>query len=62
MADERLRQLEREAATGDGQARAKLLLERVRLGELSEERLRLAAYTRLPASRDEAPKTDSRRS
>ena len=38
MADEHLRQLEREAATGDLQAQAKLLLERVLLGELSEER------------------------
>lgn len=50
--DARLRQLQREASTGDLQARAKLLLGRVRAGELSEERLRLAAYLGDPASRE----------
>ena len=42
--DERLRDLERQAARGDVQAAAKLLLERVRVGELDRQRLRLAAF------------------
>jgi hypothetical protein len=44
MTDQRLRDLEREAARGDLQAQARLLLERVRVGDLTEEKLRLAAY------------------
>lgn len=43
MTDERLRTLEREAATGDVAARARLLRERERVGELPPERLRLGA-------------------
>lgn len=44
MTDQRLRDLERGAAHGDLQAQARLLLERVCVGDLTEERLRLAAY------------------
>ncbi len=44
MADQRLRDLERDATHGDLQARARLLRERLRVGDLAEERLRLAAY------------------
>lgn len=44
MTDQRLRDLKRDAARGDLQAQALLLLERVRVGDLAEERLRLAAY------------------
>lgn len=44
MPDERTRNLERAAAQGDVDAEAKLLLERVRAGDLFEERLKLAAY------------------
>jgi hypothetical protein len=44
VTDQRLRALERDAAHGDLQAQARLLLERVRVGDLTEERLRLAAY------------------
>lgn len=44
MTDQRLRDLERDAAHGDLQARARLLLERVRVGELTEDKLRLAAH------------------
>jgi hypothetical protein len=44
MADRDLRSLERAAAQGDVEAAAKLLLERVRAGDLTEERLQLAAY------------------
>lgn len=51
MSDERLRQLEREAASGDVDAKAKLLLERMRIGGLTAERLRLAAYLGDEASR-----------
>jgi hypothetical protein len=50
--DERLRKLEREAAQGDASATARLLVERVRLGELSDERLRLAAYLGHPTARE----------
>ena len=42
--DEELRGLERAAAAGDVDAEAQLLLRRVRVGELSEEKLWLAAY------------------
>lgn len=44
MTDERLRGLARGAETGDVNARARLLSERVRLGELSERRIAVAAY------------------
>lgn len=44
MSDERQRELERQAASGDLDAKAKLLIERVRRDELHEDRLRLAAY------------------
>lgn len=44
VTDQRLRDLERDAALGDLHAQARLLLERVRVGDLTEERLRLAAY------------------
>ncbi|MCW8139327.1 MAG: hypothetical protein KIT58_10540 [Planctomycetota bacterium] len=44
MTDQRLRALERDALHGDVEAQARLLLERVRVGDLTEERLRLAAY------------------
>lgn len=43
MADDRIRQLERQAAQGDADAEARLLLERVRLGELPRARLELLA-------------------
>ena len=44
MTDERQRELERQASSGDVQAEVKLLLERVRAGELTEDQLRLAAF------------------
>lgn len=44
VTDQRLRDLERDAGKGDLEARARLLQERVRVGDLTEERLRLAAY------------------
>lgn len=44
MSDARLRQLQRDAATGDLAARARLLNERVRIGDLAPDRLQLAAY------------------
>ena len=43
MSDRRVRELERLAAQGDATAAGKLLLERVRVGDLPEKRLRLAA-------------------
>jgi len=52
MGDTRLRQLEREAAGGDLQARAHLLRERTRTGDLASERLSLAAYLGDEASRE----------
>lgn len=52
MTDRQLRQLEREAASGDVEAKAKLLLGRVRIGDLTEERLRLAAHLGDEASWD----------
>ncbi|MCO5172530.1 MAG: hypothetical protein M9894_40050 [Planctomycetes bacterium] len=51
MADTRLRRLERAAAQGDLDARVRLLCERLRSGELDEERVRLAAYLGDPAAR-----------
>lgn len=49
--DERLRQLERDAAAGVAGARAAWLAERVRAGTLEPERLRLAAYVGDPDAR-----------
>jgi hypothetical protein len=51
VADQRLRDLERNAAHGDLQAQARLLLERVRVGDLTEERLQLVAYLGHEAAR-----------
>lgn len=51
MADARLRQLERLFGAGDPAAGARLLLERVRQGELALERVRLAAALGDPAAR-----------
>lgn len=44
MADARVRDLERAAGAGDVDAQARLLVERVRAGRLTQERLELAAY------------------
>lgn len=55
MADRRLRELERASAEGDLDAGARLLLERVRIGDLAPGRLRLAAYLGLPAATLAAP-------
>lgn len=51
MGDARRRRLEREAARGDAAARAALLGERVRAGDLPAERLRLAAHLGDPDAR-----------
>lgn len=51
MADERVLRLERLAAAGDVEARAQLLLERRRRGDLEDERLQLAAHLGDPAAR-----------
>lgn len=50
MTDDRLRRLEREAITGGLDARARWLTERTRVGELAEDRLRLAAWLGDPAA------------
>lgn len=50
VSDERRRRLEREAAAGDLAARAALLAERVRVGELAADRLELAAHLGDPAA------------
>jgi hypothetical protein len=50
MSDERLRQLHRSASLGDPQAEAKLLLARLRAGELSQRNLELAAYLSHPVA------------
>jgi hypothetical protein len=55
VTDQRLRDLERDAAHGGLQAGARLLLERVRVGDLTEERLRLAAYLGHEAARGCVP-------
>lgn len=52
MADERLRDLERQATQGAPHAQARLLLERVRVGELDLEMLMLAAYCGDEASQE----------
>lgn len=44
MSDQRLRQLERQAASGDVEALSALYIERVRIGNLTRDRLELAAY------------------
>lgn len=64
MADERRREAERRAATGSVEDEARLLVERVRAGELTNEQLALAAYcghepARL-ASSSTAPSSTSR--
>lgn len=51
MSDTRARTLSRAAAAGDLQAEARLLVERVRRGELTQERLELAAYCGSEAAR-----------
>lgn len=51
MSDARLRELERQAAAGDADARARLLLERERLGHFTRERLALAAHAGDPVAR-----------
>ena len=51
MSDSELRDLERRAAQGERPAEAKLLLERVRRGELGQDQLQLAAYLEHPAAR-----------
>lgn len=51
MADEALRRLARAAAAGDLDARAQLLVERGRSGDLRRERLILAAHLGDPAAR-----------
>lgn len=51
MVDARLRRLERAASQGDVQARVQVLCERLRTGDLDEERVRLAAYLGDPAAR-----------
>lgn len=61
MADSRLRELERQAAQGGAQARARLLSERVRVGDLDLGRLRLASCLGDEASRlacEEEPPAD----
>lgn len=50
MSDERRRRLEREAAAGDLAAASALLAERLRAGDLPEDRLRLAAHLGDPAA------------
>jgi hypothetical protein len=49
--DERLRALERQAASGDLEAEAALLRHRLAIGDLTEKRLRLAAYLGHPPAR-----------
>jgi hypothetical protein len=51
VADERLRTLERAAASGDEAAKAALLVERARLGRVPEGRLAVAALLGEPAAR-----------
>ncbi len=51
MTDLRMRSLSRLSASGDLHAQARQLLERVRSGSLSRERLELAAYCGDPAAR-----------
>jgi len=49
--DAHLRQLQRDASSGDLQAQARLLRERARIGDLDLERLEFAAYLKHPAAR-----------
>lgn len=51
MADEGLQRLRRAARAGDAEAEARLLLARVRAGQLAPERLGLAAHLGAPAAR-----------
>ena len=55
MADERLRRAERALQAGDPEAEARLLVERVRAGTLTPERLRLLAWLEHPAARRAEP-------
>ena len=55
MADERSRNLEREAAQGDAEAAAAVLLDRIRAGELTQEHVVLAASLGHLGARDLAP-------
>lgn len=56
MGDERLRRLEREAAArGDEASRVRLLIERLRAGDLTEPQLRLAVYVGDEAARGALP-------
>lgn len=55
VADERLRRLERQAQSGDLEAGAQLLRERLRLGEVTPLGLRVAAFVGHPAARAAAP-------
>ncbi len=55
--DARLRSLERAAAGGDVEAQARQLLERVRAGTLTRERLELAAYCGDAPAREVVPAT-----
>jgi hypothetical protein len=52
MPDARFRSLQRQAAQGDLQAQGRLLLERVRAGDLDPDGLRLAAYLGDPGARE----------
>lgn len=55
MSDERVRELERRAEQGEPGARAALVAERMRIGEISRERVQLAAYVDDPDAREVAP-------
>lgn len=61
MADAKHRDLERLAAAGDEDAERQLLQERVRSGELSDERLRLAAYCDHPIAKQLSPVSEPER-
>lgn len=54
MTDARMRALARSAEQGDPGARRQLLLERLRAGQVTEDRLRLAAFLGDPAAADAA--------
>ncbi len=55
MADAKRRDLERLVAAGDADAELRLLQELLRTGELSDERLRLAAYCDHPVAKQLSP-------
>jgi hypothetical protein len=56
--DERLRRLERQAAAGDHDAAAQLLVQRLRIGELGREGVELAAYLGHDAANRATPEVD----